>query len=173
MRLFLLAAAIALWIGLAPASGDRAEKPEDAVHKVLDDFHDAAAKADGPRYFGHFAPGAVFLGTDASERWTLEEFRVFADPYFEKGKAWTYTPLERHVGIEGAAADVAWFDEKLDNAKIGLCRGSGALVKIDGVWRVKQYNLTMLVPNEIAEQVAKMATQAAPHASPAAEPGGK
>src|SRR5262245_65773011 len=49
-----------------------------SVDTVLDGLHDAAAKADEKRYFDHFAPGAVFLGTDARERWTLEEFRAYA-----------------------------------------------------------------------------------------------
>src|SRR5438067_6674996 len=39
-----------------------------AINQVLDDWHDAASKADEERYFGHFANGAVFLGTDATER---------------------------------------------------------------------------------------------------------
>jgi pimeloyl-ACP methyl ester carboxylesterase len=127
-----------------------------AAAKVLDDLHDAAAKADETRYFNLYAPNAVFLGTDAKERWTLDEFKAFAHPYFAKGKAWTYTPVKdgRFIVIEGQNKDVAWFDEKLENAKLGLCRGSGVLIKINGVWKVKQYNLTMLVPNEIAEEVA-------------------
>lgn len=45
-----------------------------AINAVLDDFHDAAAKADGDRYFKHFAPRAIFLGTDATERWSVDEF---------------------------------------------------------------------------------------------------
>src|SRR5437868_3331722 len=87
-----------------------------ALGRVLDDWHDAAAKADEPRYFGHMAKGSVFLGTDAKERWTLEEFRAFSHPYFAKGKAWSFTPKNRHVllGKDGATA---WFDELLDTEK--------------------------------------------------------
>ena len=54
---------------------------------VLDDWHLAAAQADEARYFGHFAENAVFLGTDATERWTKAEFRVWASPYFKGGRA--------------------------------------------------------------------------------------
>ena len=54
---------------------------------------------------------------------------------------------------------MAWFDEQLENAKLGVCRGSGVLVKADGAWKIKQYNLTMLVPNEIAEDVAKQSSR--------------
>ena len=45
-------------------------RPHDergVVAAVLDDLHDAASKADGPRYFSLFAPDAVFFGTDAGE----------------------------------------------------------------------------------------------------------
>ena len=45
---------------------------EEAIAMVLDDWHAAAAAADEDRYFAHFAPDAIFLGTDASERWTRD-----------------------------------------------------------------------------------------------------
>ena len=66
------------------AVGDSAEAQ---VSAVLDDWHAAAAAADEERYFRHFAPNAVFLGTDATHRWTVEEFRRYAHPFFAKGKA--------------------------------------------------------------------------------------
>ena len=71
--------------------------PDADVARVLDDWHAAAAAADESRYFGHFAEGAVFLGTDATERWTVEEFRRYAHPYFAKGKAWTFRAVSRHL----------------------------------------------------------------------------
>ena len=46
----------------------------------------AAAHAHEPRYFAHFAPEAVFLGTDAAERWDLGAFRAYAHPHFAQGK---------------------------------------------------------------------------------------
>jgi hypothetical protein len=166
--LFVLAGCETLGLTDSPAPADAttstkaaapANLPDPAdIAVVLDSFHDAAAKADEDRYFNLYAPDAVFLGTDAKERWTLEEFRGFAHPYFAKGKAWTYLPIPgtRHISIEGKDHDVAWFDEQLENAKLGICRGSGVLVKVGNDWKVKQYNLTILVPNEIAEKVAAM-----------------
>ena len=117
---------------------------------VLDDFHDAASKADEERYFSHFATEGVFLGTDATERWTVEEFRKYVHPYFSKGKGWTYVPRERRVGIDGA---FAWFDEVLDNESYGELRGSGSMRRIAGEWKILQYNLTFLVPNDKAKRV--------------------
>lgn len=126
-----------------------------AIEAVLNDFHDAAAKADKARYMAHFAPGAVFIGTDASERWSVEEFRVFVSKYFDQGKGWTYTPRERWITVadDGVAA---WFDERLDNAKLGACRGSGVLVLRGGRWRVAQYNLTVPVPNDLMGEVVDL-----------------
>src|SRR5882672_7680951 len=88
----------------APAAG-----PE-AIAKVLDDFHDAAANADEKRYFGHFADDAVFLGTDASERWTKKEFLAYAKPFFDQGRGWTYFPREGKRNITVSAdGKTAWF----------------------------------------------------------------
>ena len=129
--------------------------PSD-VDRVLDDWHKAAADADEARYFGYAAPEFVFLGTDATERWDLAAFRAFAHPYFAKGKAWTFTPRNRHVTFS-PAGDVAWFDESLDSASYGECRGSGVLRKISGSWKIAHYNLTIPIPNALAKEfVAKI-----------------
>jgi len=126
--------------------------PTAPIALALDDLHDAASKADEDRYFGLFAPEAVFLGTDASERWTLNEFRAFAAPYFEGRSAWTYVPLSRRVTLR-QGSDVAWFDEELGHDRYGLCRGTGVVRNIDGAWRVAQYNLSVPVPNELMASV--------------------
>src|SRR5262245_34989159 len=165
MRILLATVALLPLIGCAAPQA----QPDDpysgvrAFEKTLDALHKAAADADEKAYFDLYAKDAVFLGTDAKERWTLEEFKAFAHPYFAKGKAWTYKPIagKRFIVIEGQNHDVAWFDEQLENAKLGVCRGSGVLVKTATGWKDKQYNLTMLVPNEVAEQVAKLSQGAA------------
>ena len=66
------------------------------VDETLDLFHRLASDAD-LAYFDLFHHTAVFLGTDATERWTLPAFRDYARPYFEKGQGWTYLPVQRHV----------------------------------------------------------------------------
>ncbi len=113
---------------------------EAEVAAVVDDWHAAAAAADETRYFGHFTSDAVFLGTDASERWTVEEFRRYAHPYFAKGRAWTFHAVQRHISFSPDGA-VAWFDEKLDTPNLGPARGSGVLVKIAGDWKIAHYDL--------------------------------
>ncbi len=122
------------------------------VARTLDDFHDAAAKGDEARYFAILPDDAVFLGTDGSERWTGAEFRGFAMPYFERGPAWTYVPLRRFVTVADGGR-LAWFDEVLDNESYGACRGSGVLERRGERWVLRQYDLTIPVPNELARGV--------------------
>jgi hypothetical protein len=152
-RLRALALALPLLLaGCGPSAppGSAAAAPTaagatDDIARVLDDWHDAAAKADETRYFEHFATGGVFLGTDGKERWTVPEFRAYAHPHFAKGKAWSFRSTRREVTRLG---DVAWFDEDLDTPNLGPARGSGVLVKERGAWRIAQYNLSVPIPNE-------------------------
>jgi ketosteroid isomerase-like protein len=123
-----------------------------AIGLVLDDFHQAAAAGDFERYFGHFAPDAVFLGTDATERWTVEEFREYARPRFASGGGWTYRPRDRTITLIPGAR-TAFFDELLDNDGLGETRGSGVLVFEAERWKVAQYNLSIPIPNELAREI--------------------
>ncbi|AKQ69253.1 hypothetical protein A176_006165 [Myxococcus hansupus] len=145
LLLFVLAAAPA---NTAPAD------PKAAVTAVLDDWHQAAAAADEARYFGHFTDDAVYLGTDATERWTRDEFRAWAKPYFAKGKAWNFKAVSRHITFSKDGA-VAWFDEALDTANMGPARGSGVLVKEASAWKIAQYNLSIPIPNDVLPDVQR------------------
>ena len=68
-----------------------------AVTSTLNAWHKAAANADYNAYFGLMTEDAVFIGTDANENWNRADFEKFAKPYFDKGKAWSFTALERHI----------------------------------------------------------------------------
>lgn len=129
------------------------QKPDDvaAVNKFMDDWHRAAANADYDTYFDKIADNGKFIGTDANENWSKEAFIAFAKPYFDKGKAWDFTPLERNIYFSKDGS-VVWFDELLDTW-MKVCRGSGVLVKENGVWKIKQYILSMTVPNEVTKEV--------------------
>ena len=118
-----------------------------AIARELDDFHDAAARADEPRYFAHFAPEAVFLGTDATERWNVTAFRAYAHPHFAAGKGWTYRSVRRDVSF-APSRSIAWFDEDLLGERVGPTRGAGVLVFRDGRWLIALYDLSITVPNE-------------------------
>lgn len=128
------------------------------VSKVLDDLHLAAAKADGEVYFNLFHPDAIYIGTDASETWTLEQFKSFAKPYFDQGKGWLYTPTERKITLS-ERGNTAWFVELLWNEKYGQSRGTGVLVKEANGWKVAQYHLTFPIPNELAKEITQQIKQ--------------
>jgi hypothetical protein len=127
---------------------------EAAIGTVLDTFHRAASEADGELYFSLFSDDAVFIGTDVTERWSIDQLMAFAEPYFSKGQGWTYVPGERHVAIlPGGGA--ARFDEILSNERYGTCRGAGVLVLTTSGWRISQYHLTIPIPNELARGVVR------------------
>ena len=149
-RVALLAAVLGVVFRLTMISTAAAQTSEVVrIEAVLDDFHAAASEADGERYFGHLAADGVFLGTDAGERWTKDQFHAYATTHFSQGKGWTYHPRDRHVALS-ADGRSAWFDELLDNEKYGECRGTGVL-QLDGdTWRIEQYHLTIPMPNELA-----------------------
>lgn len=138
---------------LATAAEDPGET-EVAVGRVLDSLHRAASQADGELYFSLFVEDAVFLGTDISERWSIEEFKAFAEPYFSQGRGWTYDVKQRFVGIAADGA-TAWFDEVLSNDSYGTCRGTGVLVATSAGWRISQYSLSIPIPNELARDVVR------------------
>ena len=123
-----------------------------AVARVLDDLNDAADKADEARYFALYVDDAVFLGTDGTERWDLPAFRAFAHPHFAKGKAWSFRSVRRAITISNDGS-VAWFDEDLATPNLGPSRGSGVLVKDASGWKIAQYNLAIVIPNEKLDAV--------------------
>jgi hypothetical protein len=140
-----LVAGLVLALAAACAHAQPRSDASKAIEGELDDFHDAAAHADEDRYFAHFAPDAVFVGTDATERWDVGAFRAYAHPHFARGKAWSFRGVHRRIALRG---DVAWFEEDLETANLGPARGSGVLALIGGRWLLEQYVLSITVPNE-------------------------
>jgi len=129
-----------------PSVGDRA--PIDAV---LDDWHAAAAGSDLERYLDHLTEDAIFLGTDATERWNRDQLRAYATAPFAAGRGWRMRSVRRDVVVRG---DVAYFDEDLDAVNLGPARGSGVLVRgADGRWRIGQYNLALTIANDRFDEV--------------------
>jgi ketosteroid isomerase-like protein len=125
-----------------------------AINAVIDDFHAAASVADEERYFGHLSSQAIYFGTDPDERWAGQEYRDFVHPYFSRGHGWTYKPFGRHV-VVAADGRTAWFNETLDNASYGECRGTGVLQRYDGEWKIEQYSLSYPIPNDVFSDVTE------------------
>ena len=134
-----------------------ADNQRAAFDALIDGLHQDAHEGNLQTYFHRYTPDAVFLGTDKSERWTIDQFKVYAEPAFEDGHGWTYSVKERNWEGEGTTR---WFDEVLLNEKLGHCRGTGVVELIDGEWKIAHYALTMLVPNEIAAEVGAQTQRA-------------
>lgn len=117
------------------------------IHQFIDQWHEAAGKANANVFFGSMAENSVYIGTDAKERWTKKEFVTFAKPYFDKGKAWDFKPYDRDIHQSGDG-NYVWFSELL-TTWMGVCRGSGVLVKTGSGWQIEQYHLSVTVPNEV------------------------
>ncbi|WP_294282840.1 nuclear transport factor 2 family protein [uncultured Chryseobacterium sp.] len=127
------------------------ENEKAAIDTMLDGFNVAAAKADFNTYFNYFADESTFIGTDASEVWDKNAFKVWAKPYFDKKSTWSFTSLKRNIYFS-KDGKIAWFDELLDT-QMKICRGSGVVEKINGQWKIRQYVLSMTVPNEVVDKV--------------------
>ncbi|WP_160136936.1 nuclear transport factor 2 family protein [Chryseobacterium sp. c4a] len=127
------------------------EKEKSEIGSMLDAFNVAAAKVDYTGYFNFFADESTFIGTDATEVWNKKEFMVWAKPHFDKKKTWNFTALKRNIHFS-KDGKLAWFDELLDT-QMKICRGSGVVEKINGQWKVKQYVLSMTIPNDVVDKV--------------------
>lgn len=126
------------------------ENPQKALDSLIDGLHRDAHEGNFDNYFARYTPDAVFMGTDKSERWTIDNFKAYATPAFADGHGWTYVVRERNW--EGDDS-IRWFDEILFNEKLGHCRGTGVVAKVAGEWKIAHYSLTLLIPNGIAEHV--------------------
>lgn len=141
-----------LVVGCAPTQEQKPSNKAD-VQAVMNDWHNAAAEADFDRYFGYFSDStSIFMGTDATERWTVSEFKAYSKPYFDIGRAWNFTPLNRRVYI-AENGKTAWFDEELSTPNLGPSRGTGVLVLVNNEWKIAHYSLTVPIPNSILDGV--------------------
>lgn len=118
---------------------------QEAIAQLIDQWHKDAAKAD-TAYFSSMASNAIYIGTDKTEHWTKDEFIEFATPYFEKGRAWNFKPMERNIFLS-KSGEIAWFDELL-TTWMGTCRASGVVICKKGKWKISHYHLSLAVPNE-------------------------
>ena len=134
-----------------------APNAEAQVAQVLDRLNQASSTADETTYFSLFAPDARYVGTDATEHWTMAQFRAFAEPWFKRDRAWSFPATSRTITI--APIDcrcIAWFEEKLNSATYGETRGSGVMRLTDDGWKIEQYVLSLPVPNDKAAAVVAL-----------------
>lgn len=126
------------------------------VEATLNAWHKAAAEAKLEEYFSFMTKEGVFVGTDPTENWQNDAFKAFCKPYFDKGKAWHFTSVQRNIYFSDDKK-MAWFDELLDT-QMKICRGSGVLKSKKGKWKIAHYVLSITIPNENTNEVVKLKT---------------
>ncbi|SDX70022.1 SnoaL-like domain-containing protein [Lutibacter oricola] len=130
------------------------EVEKEVICDKLDKWHENAAKADYEAYFNGMTTDGVFIGTDVTENWTIDEFKSFSKPHFDKGKAWSFKAVDRNIYIY-ENNELAWFDEVLDTW-MGVCRGSGVVKKVNSQWKIQHYVLSLTIPNDNINNVIKI-----------------
>lgn len=135
-------------------TGDCIAEPTYAINELIDAWHKAAAVADEDVFFGSMADDGIYIGTDATERWTRDEMFELLGKYFERETAWDFTAIERNVTLY-EDGQMAWFDELLDTW-MGTCRSSGVVRLIDGEWKIAHYHLSIAVPNDKVDEYLEL-----------------
>jgi nucleoside-specific outer membrane channel protein Tsx len=124
------------------------------VADFIDQWHQAASDANLDLYFDMMSENAIYIGTDASERWTKKEFYNFCEPFFTKGKTWDFKAFNRQIYFS-EDKQTLWFDELL-NTWMGICRGSGVIEKINGELKISHYHLSVTLKNEKVNEFLQM-----------------
>ena len=62
---------------------------DNAINALLDGLHQDAHEGNFESYFARYTSDAIFLGTDKTERWTIDELKAYAKPAFADGNGWT------------------------------------------------------------------------------------
>ncbi len=127
---------------------------EKAIHTLMDNWHKAAAEADEDTFFGSMTSDGIYLGTDASERWLRDDMKEWSKQYFERESAWAFTASKREIYFS-EDGKTAWFEEMLDTW-MGTCRGSGVLNLTWEGWKIKHYDLSIMVPNDVVKDYLKL-----------------
>lgn len=154
MRSIVFLSSILLLFGCKSKSISYSFIGKDELHIFLNNWHQSAAEAHFDGYFNAIADDGIFIGTDATENWNKEQFKVFAKPYFDRGKAWNFKVIQRNIYFS-KDQKIVWFDELL-TTQMKICRGSGVIQKTKDGWKIKHYVLSMTVPNENVDEVVKV-----------------
>ena len=125
---------------------------EKQVNAFVDEWHDDAANAR-MAFFDKLARDGVYIGTDKTELWRRNEFKVWAKRFFERKSAWTFKAIKRNV-YTSADKHIIWFDELLDT-QMGICQASGVIQRTKTGFEIEHYQLSIAVPNDVAGEVTK------------------
>lgn len=131
-----------------------AQNPTKSIDLFMDNWHQAAATADEEVFFGSMTEEGVYLGTDKTEKWTRDEMAKWAEEYFEKESAWSFTATERDVYLS-EDGKTAWLNEKLDTW-MGVCKGTAVLVLQENEWKIALYDLSVTIDNDQIEEFLEL-----------------
>lgn len=138
-----------LLLACSPNTEETAQSNDEIILEIdslTNAWHRAASASEITPYLEAMDSFSVFIGTDISEIWQKDKFAKFATPYFKQGKGWDFEVLQRNCYV-AEQQNIVWFDESL-NTWMGLCRGSGVWEKTSGTWKLKQYVLSVAIPNK-------------------------
>ena len=132
--------------------------PSDAAYRrqinaFVDEWHDDAANAR-LAYFDKIAPNGIYIGTDKTELWNREQFKAWSKRFFERKSAWSFKAVKRNVYML-ADKNFIWFDELLDT-QMGPCQASGVIRKTAKGFEIEHYQLSIAIPNDVADKVSKI-----------------
>lgn len=150
-RLILACCLLLSSVGVFAQSADAAFKQQ--VNAFVDEWHDDAAHAR-MAFFDKIAKDGVYIGTDKTELWHKDEFKVWAKKYFERKSAWAFKPIRRNV-YTTPDKHIIWFDELLDT-QMGVCQASGVIHRTPTGFEIEHYQLSIAVPNDAATPVGKI-----------------
>jgi hypothetical protein len=150
-RLILACCLLLSSVGAFAQPADAAFKQQ--VNAFVDEWHDDAAHAR-MAFFDKIAKDGVYIGTDKTELWHKDEFKVWAKKYFERKSAWAFKPIRRNV-YTTPDKHIIWFDELLDT-QMGVCQASGVIHRTPTGFEIEHYQLSIAVPNDVATPVGKI-----------------
>lgn len=127
------------------------KKSRDKINAILNQWHSDVADSNFDAYFSKMTVNSVFIGTDAEEIWDKKKFKEFSKPYFDNKETWNFTPLNRNIYFS-PDHNTVWFDELLDTW-MGICRGSGVLIKENNNWKIAHYVLSVTIPNDDMKEI--------------------
>ena len=143
-------------IGLIISFNSYAQSMNDTtlINTFVNNWHHAAAVADEDVFFGSMSDDAVYLGTDETERWVKPEFMLWSKKYFDSESAWDFKTLSRKIQFSDDLK-TAWWDEKLDTW-MGVCAGAGVATLTKNGWKIRHYQLAMMIPNDKVKSVLEV-----------------
>ena len=165
MKHLILAACMALFALSASAAPADEAATRARVNAFIDEWHDDAANAR-LAYFDKMASDGIYVGTDKTELWNRDQFKAWAKRFFERKSAWAFKATKRNVYMSEDQKFI-WFDELLDT-QMGVCQASGVIRKTGKGFKIQHYQLSIAVPNDVADKVTKTIKDF--EARPAAEP---